>query len=105
MLAERITEPTEGGVRWRWAPLLRTRAGMALNGISKSKYLGLLQRIKAPITLIYGDKRDYNREEDLSEQQKAMPKAEKIVVSGGHNLHLEVPEILAKIIGKKELRM
>jgi malonyl CoA-acyl carrier protein transacylase len=98
MLAERITEPCAGGVRWRWAPLLRTRAGIGFNGISKSKYLGLLRRIRVPITLIYGDNSNFNRQEDLSEQQTAMPKAEKIVLPGGHNLHLEAPSALAKII-------
>jgi acyl transferase domain-containing protein/pimeloyl-ACP methyl ester carboxylesterase/acyl carrier protein len=99
MLAERITEPCEGGVRWRWAALLRTRAGIGFNGISQSKYLGLLKRIRVPITLIYGDNSNFNRQEDLSQQQTAMPKAEKIVLPGGHNLHLEAPSALAKIIG------
>jgi pimeloyl-ACP methyl ester carboxylesterase len=97
-LAQRITEPCEGGVTWRWAALLRTRAGIGFNGIERSRYLGLLKRIKAPITLVYGDKSNFNRQEDLSAQQTAMPDAEKVVISGGHNLHLEAPSALAKII-------
>ncbi len=98
LLAERITEPCEGGVRWRWAPILRTRAGVGFNGIGRSRYLGLLKRIKVPITLVYGDKSSFNRQEDLAAQQAAMPHAEKVVVSGGHNLPLETPSPLAKII-------
>nr|WP_322785848.1 hybrid fatty acyl-AMP ligase/type I polyketide synthase [Stanieria cyanosphaera] len=98
LLAERITEPCEGGVRWRWAALLRTRAGVGYNGIERSRYLGLLKRIKAPITLVYGDKSNFNRQEDLSAQQIAMPDAEKVVIPGGHNLPLEAPSALAKII-------
>ncbi|BAU65096.1 Beta-ketoacyl synthase [Stanieria sp. NIES-3757] len=98
LLAERITEPCEGGVKWRWAALLRTRAGVGFNGIERSRYLGLLKRIKAPITLVYGDKSNFNRQEDLSAQQMAMPDAEKVVISGGHNLPLEAPSALAKII-------
>ena len=98
MLAGRITEPCEGGVRWRWEPLLRTRAGIGFNGIGRSRYLGLLKRIQAPITLVYGDRSNFNRNEDLSEQQSAMPNAEKVVLSGGHNLPLEAPSGLAKII-------
>ncbi len=98
MLAERITEPCEGGVRWRWEPLLRTRAGISLNGIGRSRYLKLLKKIKVPITLVYGDKSNFNRIEDLNKQYEAMPNATKVVVSGGHNLPLEAPSALAKII-------
>ena len=98
LLAERITEPCEGGVRWRWEPLLRTRAGISLNGIGRSRYLNLLQKIKVPITLVYGDQSNLNRVEDLTKQQEAMPHATKVVVSGGHNLPLEAPSALAKII-------
>ena len=98
LLAERITEPCEGGVRWRWEPLLRTRTGISLNGIGRSRYLKLLNKIKVPITLVYGDKSNFNRIEDLNKQQEAMPNATKVVVSGGHNLPLEAPSALAKII-------
>jgi pimeloyl-ACP methyl ester carboxylesterase len=98
LLAERITEPCEGGVRWRWEPLLRTRAGISFNGIGRSSYLALLKKIKVPITLIYGDNSNFNRQEDLMQQQEAMPNAQKVVVPGGHNLPLEAPSALAKII-------
>jgi acyl transferase domain-containing protein/acyl-CoA synthetase (AMP-forming)/AMP-acid ligase II/pimeloyl-ACP methyl ester carboxylesterase/acyl carrier protein/NAD(P)-dependent dehydrogenase (short-subunit alcohol dehydrogenase family) len=98
LLAERITEPCEGGVRWRWEPLLRTRAGISFNGIGRSRYLSLLKKIKVPITLVYGDKSNFNRHEDLAQQQEAMPGAVKVVVPGGHNLPLEAPSALAKII-------
>jgi acyl transferase domain-containing protein/acyl-CoA synthetase (AMP-forming)/AMP-acid ligase II/acyl carrier protein/alpha/beta superfamily hydrolase len=97
-LAQRITEPYQDGVRWRWDSLLRTRTGIGFNGIDRAKYLGLLRQIKAPITLIYGNRSDFNRPEDLVEQQKAMPDARRIVLSGGHNLHLEAPSDLAKVI-------
>ncbi len=98
LLAERITEPCEGGVRWRWEPLLRTRTGISFNGIGRSRYLKLLQKITVPITLVYGDKSNFNRKEDLHKQQEAMPNATKVFVSGGHNLPLESPSALAKII-------
>ena len=97
-LAQRISEHCPGGWRWRWDPLLRTRAGIGFNGIGKSRYLGLLRQIKAPIALIYGDSSNFNRTEDLLEQQKAMPKAKRITLQGGHNLHLEAPSELAQVI-------
>jgi acyl transferase domain-containing protein/acyl-CoA synthetase (AMP-forming)/AMP-acid ligase II/pimeloyl-ACP methyl ester carboxylesterase len=98
LLAERITEPCEGGVTWRWAALLRTRAGLTFDGIGRSKYLSILRRIKAPITLIYGDKSHFNRQEDLNDQENAMARADKVVVAGGHNLHLEAPSAIARIV-------
>jgi acyl transferase domain-containing protein/acyl-CoA synthetase (AMP-forming)/AMP-acid ligase II/pimeloyl-ACP methyl ester carboxylesterase/acyl carrier protein len=98
LLAERITEPCEGGITWRWAALLRTRAGLTFDGIGRSKYLSILRRIKAPITLIYGDKSHFNRQEDLNDQENAMARADKVVVAGGHNLHLEAPSAIARIV-------
>ena len=95
-LAQRITEPCTGGLRWGWDPLLSIRMGF--KGISRSQYLGLLSQIKVPLTLVYGDQSNFNREEDLSQQQAAMSQAKRIVVSGGHNLHLETASTLAQVI-------
>ncbi len=98
ILAKRITEPCEGGVRWRWAPLLRTRAGIAFSGLTKSRYLGLLRRIRNPITLIYGDRSQFNRQADLQAQQQALAHATRIVVPGGHNLPIDAPSAIADAI-------
>ncbi|NJN74989.1 MAG: alpha/beta hydrolase, partial [Synechococcaceae cyanobacterium RL_1_2] len=89
-----------GGVRWSWATLLRTRAGIEFNGISQSKYLGLLKRIQAPITLIYGKQSLFNRSQDLSKQSSAMADARRFEIEGGHNLHLESPLQVAEIIDR-----
>gem|GEM_PF-2059373 len=100
-LAQRITEPCNGGVRWRWNPLLRTRSGL-LNGISLSqaKYIELLQQIKAKITLVYGKESNFNKSKDLAKLQTAMKQAEQIIISGGHNLHIDLPSELARIIAE-----
>ncbi len=98
LLAKRITEPCEGGIRWRWAPLLRTRAGIGFNGINQSRYLGLLRRIRNPITLIYGDRSQFNRQDDLQAQQQALTNAKRIVVEGGHNLPFDAPSAIADAI-------
>lgn len=101
-LARRITEPYSNGVRWRWDPLLRTRTLMNSWGfpLTQAQYLELLQQIQAPTTLIYGKKSNFNRQSDLSAQQAAMPNARRIVLSGGHNLHIDRPEALVKIIAE-----
>ncbi|MDJ0713584.1 MAG: alpha/beta fold hydrolase [Prochloraceae cyanobacterium] len=97
-LAQRITEPCTGGLRWQWDPLLSTCIGVDINNLSRSQYLGLLKQIKVPTTLIYGDKSNFNQKEDLSEQQAAMPQAKRFFVPGGHNIHLEAASALAQII-------
>ena len=101
-LARRITEPYSNGVRWRWDPLLRTRTLMNSCGfpLTKAQYVRLLQQIQVPITLIYGKSSNFNRQNDLLAQQAAMPKALRIVLSGGHNLHIDTPQALAKIIAE-----
>ncbi|MBE9049171.1 alpha/beta fold hydrolase [Nostocales cyanobacterium LEGE 11386] len=99
-LAKRITEPVNGGVRWRWDSLLQTRTILSFSGMpfGKAKYMELLRQIKVPITLVYGDKSNFNRTNDLSEQKAAMPQAKRVFLSGGHNLHIDAPEALANII-------
>ncbi len=97
-LAERIMEACEGGYRWRWDSLLKTRAGIEFNGIDRNRYLSILKAISAPITLVYGDKSEFNRPEDIQQQREAMTRASKIVIPGGHNLPLENSMAVAKII-------
>jgi acyl transferase domain-containing protein/esterase/lipase len=98
-LAKRITEPVNRGVRWRWDTLLQTRI-ISFNGMpfDKAQYIELLRQIQVPITLIYGNKSNFNRSNDLSEQKAAMPQAQQIFLSGGHNLHIDAPEVLANLI-------
>lgn len=99
-LAERIVEPCEGGVRWRWDPMLKTRAGITFNNLpfSKAKYLELVRGIQNPVTLVYGDQSTFNREDDLAEQQSAFPTAQRVGLPGGHNVHLDAPQALTDII-------
>ncbi|MEM9923109.1 MAG: type I polyketide synthase [Cyanobacteria bacterium P01_D01_bin.50] len=99
-LAKRIVEPFKDGLRWRWDPLLGTRTMMSGSGFpfSKARYIELLRQIQVSITLVYGDSSTFNRKDDLSEQEAAMPQAKRVVLSGGHNLHIDASEALVNII-------
>lgn len=97
-LVERSTVAVDDGVQWRWDAFLRTRAGIEFNGISRRRYLALLEDIQAKITLIYGNKSEFNRPADLDVIRAAMPNAERLTVSGGHNLHFENPQAIADIL-------
>ncbi len=100
--AMRLTEPCDGGLRWRWDPWLQIRTGIGFSGtaFSRDRYAKLLQQIQAPIALIYGDNSDFNKPEDLALQQASMPQAKRVIVSGGHNLPIDAPDALAAIIAE-----
>ena len=100
ILAQRTTEPCEGGVRWNWDPILRTRSTLSFNSFNggRSQYLEMLKHIQVPTTLVYGDSSQLNRPEDLQQQQTAMAQAKRVFVSGGHNLHIEAATALALLI-------
>jgi len=100
-LAERHTVPVEGGVEWRWDPLLRTRAGLALDhpGFDRPRYLELLRQLPVPLTLVFGDASHLRRGEDRPEEL-AISGARTLVLSGGHNLHFEAPLAVAGILAE-----
>jgi pimeloyl-ACP methyl ester carboxylesterase len=96
-LAQRITKPVQNGVTFTYSPLLTTRAGI-VNSIQRQQYLQILSNLSLPLTIIYGDRSNFNRKEDLEAQQLAMADAKKIILKGGHNLHLEKPLDVASAI-------
>jgi acyl transferase domain-containing protein/acyl-CoA synthetase (AMP-forming)/AMP-acid ligase II/predicted alpha/beta-fold hydrolase len=97
-LAQRITKPCAGGVTFTYSPLLTTRAGIGFNSISRSQYLQLLSQIQSPLMIVYGDRSNFNRPEDLAAQEEVMKQATKLTITGGHNLHLESAQQLASIL-------
>ncbi|WP_293024902.1 type I polyketide synthase [Moorena sp. SIO3I8] len=105
--AERLTEPGDGGVRWRWDPRLQIRTGIGLSGtaFNRDKYTQLLRQIKAPTTLVYGNNSNFNRAEDLALQQAAIPHAQTVKLSGGHNLHVDAPDAIVAIIANNRLKL
>lgn len=96
--AERVTESVSGGWRWRWDALLRNRSGITFNGMTQADYLSLLEKITVPVTVVYGDKSDFNRPEDLQKQKNAMKTAKQVVLSGYHHLQIQSPSDLVKLI-------
>jgi pimeloyl-ACP methyl ester carboxylesterase len=103
--AERLTEPCEGGVRWRWDAMLRTRAGLTFDGatMTAEAYHDILARITAPTCLVYGDGSRAGSEAARDAGAIAPTRARRIVLPGGHNLHFETPEALAALIAECSL--
>ncbi|HBB35614.1 MAG TPA: short-chain dehydrogenase [Cyanobacteria bacterium UBA9273] len=100
--AARLTESCDGGVRWRWDSWLQIRTGIGFSGsvFNRARYAQLLSQVQAPITLVYGDRSNFNKPEDLALQQVAMPQAQRVILAGGHNLPLDAPEALAVAIAE-----
>jgi len=100
-LARRITEPCAGGVRWRWDARLQTRTGIAFQAIDSlnvSGFFEVLRRIQVPVTLVHADGSNLVKPEKIALMQAALNRARRVILPGGHNLHLEVPDAVADVI-------
>lgn len=97
-LAGRGTQHGEGGLRWRWDPLLRDLYGIAFNG-TREQYLSLLQRITVPITLVMGTSSSFHSSEE-GLIRTALPRARSLILRGGHNIHLDAAAALSRCIAE-----
>jgi pimeloyl-ACP methyl ester carboxylesterase len=96
-LAERVVEPhPEGGLRWRWDALHRTRSAYAFD---RDRYLIMLGRIRAPTTLVCGQRGAYDFP-DLAAREAAIRSARRVLLPSGHNPHMECPGELAEVLWK-----
>ncbi|MGB3311938.1 MAG: type I polyketide synthase [Nodosilinea sp.] len=99
-MAQRLTQPIEGGVVWRQDSRLQTRTTLSLSGglIDRQGYGQILQGIQPPTTVVFGHHSQFNRPEDLAFLQANLPQANQLSLPGGHDLPLETPVGLAQII-------
>jgi pimeloyl-ACP methyl ester carboxylesterase len=99
-LAQRLTQSVAGGVVWRGDPRLQTRTTLSLSGglLDRPGYGQILKGIQRPTTVIFGDRSQFNRPEDLAFLQANLPQANQVTLGGGHDLPLETPGSLAQVI-------
>ncbi|HET7500125.1 MAG TPA: alpha/beta fold hydrolase [Kofleriaceae bacterium] len=95
--ARRLTEPCPGGVRWRWDPRLRTRAGITFHGLELplERFREVVGRARCPVTVVHGDASDVRKPDRLA---LGTGRAPDVVLRGGHNLHLDCPSALADVL-------
>lgn len=96
-LAERGTQAHQGGLIWRWDPVLQSRTSLNLQGgpISRSSYLQLLAELDIPVCALYGRESRFNRQEDLDAQRQSLSKARRITLDGAHHLTVDAPLAIA----------
>ncbi len=93
-LAERVLDQVDGGLRWSWDPLHRTRSPSTF---PLTRFLGVLSQIEAPATVVYGD-RSWYRFEDLAQREEALGPVARHTLPSSHALTIEVPADLARIV-------
>ena len=87
-LAQRMTEPCDGGFRWVWDGRLRNPLGVDLC-LSRAQYLDLLGGLEVPSTWIYGTTSQFAGTPVLVPPDAALPRSQHVTIAGGHNLHTE----------------
>jgi NADPH:quinone reductase-like Zn-dependent oxidoreductase/pimeloyl-ACP methyl ester carboxylesterase/NADP-dependent 3-hydroxy acid dehydrogenase YdfG/acyl carrier protein len=87
-LAQRITEPCEGGLRWSWDARLRNPLGVDL-GFSRAHYLSLLGGLAVPSLRLYGTTSQFAGTPVLAPSDMRVPRSRSVSISGGHNLHTD----------------
>jgi pimeloyl-ACP methyl ester carboxylesterase/acyl carrier protein/LPS sulfotransferase NodH len=100
-LAARLTRPVASGVCWRLDPRLQARTSLSLGGglLDRQGYGQLLQTITLPTTVVLGRDSQFNRPEDLTFLLDHLPPgAVHLTLPGGHDLPVETPVELARII-------
>ncbi len=97
-LAQRITEPSEGGLRWVWDARLRNPLGVDLC-FSREHYLALSGALDVPSTRIYGTTSQFLGTPVLLDPDATLPRSRSIRIAGGHNLHTEAAAtLLAEVL-------
>ncbi|MCB9743077.1 MAG: alpha/beta fold hydrolase [Alphaproteobacteria bacterium] len=95
-LAQRVTEPhPEGGLRWTWDPLHRTRAPLPYD---VDRHVALLRRITAPTLFLLGTRSWYAGIPDLERRLAAIPERSQANLDAGHALHVEAHAEVSRLL-------
>jgi pimeloyl-ACP methyl ester carboxylesterase len=98
-LAQRITEPCEGGLRWSWDARLRNPLGVDL-GFSREHYLTLLGGLTVPSLRLYGTTSQFAGTPVLAAPDLHLPRSHSVSIPGGHNLHTDnAAALLKEVLG------
>ncbi len=94
-LAHHGTEPVEGGFVFRFDPLHRRRFG---HGYDEAQWLVLLSAISCPVQVIHGSHGLSFEDEQARARLAAMRASKPRTLSGGHHVHMEQPEAVARAL-------
>ncbi len=94
-LAERVTQPVDGGWAWSWDARHR---GRSASGFDRERFLAIASGIRAPTALLVGDFSWYRGLGDLPERCACIEGIERLSLGSGHNPHIEAPGELSEVL-------
>jgi pimeloyl-ACP methyl ester carboxylesterase len=94
-LVERSTRVVDGGVQWRWDPRLRATSAVRF---TEEQVLAFLGRIACPTLLIRAQRGYPFDPQTMARRIQAVAELRVVEVEGGHHVHLEHPQGVAKVV-------
>jgi len=97
LLVERGVVAVDGGWTWSSDPRLTLPTMVRM---TEAQVRNLIGGIECPTRVIYADPpQPYLPEPQRSDNVALLPRGDRIVVPGGHHLHMEIPDVVADAIG------
>ena len=97
LLVERGTRAVPGGFEWSSDPRLTVSTPLRM---TEGQVRDLVAHIECPVRVLYADPAPPYFPEALRRERAALlPKGEVVVLEGGHHLHMEDPQGVARAIG------
>lgn len=94
-LAKHGTESSEGGYLFRFDPRHRRRFGQSWD---ESQWLAISSAVTCPVQLIYGSQGLPMDDARARDRLAALRSPKALTLSGGHHVHLEQPEAVARAL-------
>lgn len=95
LLMERGIEKTPKGLKPRRDLKLHLNS---FYRYTEDQIVTFCERIEVPTLLILGDKSEYPIESNFERRKKAIKNFQQTILPGGHHLHMDNPEVVAKTI-------
>jgi pimeloyl-ACP methyl ester carboxylesterase len=94
-LAKHGTEPFEGGYAFRFDPRHRRRFGQFWD---EGQWLALSSAVTCPVQVLHGSQGLLLDDEQARARLTALRVSKPLTLSGGHHVHMEQPEAVARAL-------
>ena len=95
LIMERQTVSVDGGVRWRFDPALRHASAEYR---TEAQVLAVLGAIRCPTLAVLAEDGMPLQRDDAASRLEALVDARRVVLPGGHHVHMDAPDAVADAI-------